>query len=379
MVGLTVSPDSSFLDASAGAPASGATAAAAAPKQLHVCTPLVPAPDAVAKALGVSKVLYKLDNLQPSGSFKIRGIGRMLTNALAAATTRSSTVGPRPTPEAVSSSGGNAGLATAHVAQSLGIPCRVFTPSSTPASTVARLRSFGATVVVSGAIWDEANAEALAYCEAQRLAGFPTVMVHPFDHPDLWAGHASLSTEIFDQAQTLLGPNERVDAIVCAVGGGGMLTGILEGLRDMPHQPAVVAVETNGAASFSAAIKAGQPTNIPSITSIAKSLGMSKVADAVMAARAAYGAGKVVDITVNDREAVKAVISFLDQERYLVEPACGAALAAVYEPGLIAERLRELGGEVELTRDASVVVVVVCGGSNVTFDAITKWKNEFDL
>ncbi|KAI9366852.1 L-serine dehydratase/L-threonine deaminase-like protein [Zopfochytrium polystomum] len=318
---------------------------------LHVQTPLVAAPDHVAQSLGVSKVLYKLDNLQPSGSFKIRGIGYMLAKAAAAAAATVSTSEAAASQterlEAVSSSGGNAGLATAWVARTLGLACRVFTPSTTPDKTIQRLQAFGASVVVVGKVWDEAHAAANAHCKEREAAGMPTVLVHPFDHPDLWTGHSSVVHETIEQAKALMGPNERLDAFVCSVGGGGLLC-----------------VETEGAASFAAAVKSNKPVSIGAITSIAKSLGALTVTEATLSLRHQYGEDRVVSAIVSDADAVMA-------------PACGAAIAAVLQ-GSAADAIRA-AGSLKLSRESSVVVVEVCGGSNVSVKAFDQWRKDFGL
>uniref|UniRef100_A0A8C2TV23 L-serine deaminase n=1 Tax=Coturnix japonica TaxID=93934 RepID=A0A8C2TV23_COTJA len=257
--------------------------------------------------------------------------------------------------------GGNAGMATAYAARKLGLPATVVVPSSTSPSTVSRLKELGATVEVYGKVWDEANQRALELVQNEDWAS-----IHPFDDPLLWQGHASLVLELKDTLDT------KPDAIVLAVGGGGLLAGVVAGLQqvgwlDVP----IIAAETWGAHSFHAALKAGHLITLPDITSVAKCLGAKTVS-----ARALQCAQEiqVISEVVEDAEAVHAVERFLDDERMLVQPACGAALALFYS-----KRLQQLQREGRLRTPLGRVVVVVCGGSSMTAALLRDLKNQLGL
>ncbi|KAI8853263.1 tryptophan synthase beta subunit-like PLP-dependent enzyme [Chytridium lagenaria] len=312
---------------------------------MHIVSPLIKAPQELADALNIKALYFKLDNLQPSGSFKIRGMSHLIRETLQ--------LNPNLC-TIVSSSGGNAGMAAALASKNMGIPCRVFVPSTTSDLVKQRLKALGASVVVSGSVWNEANASAMEYVEQvnQEKSAGSAKLVHPFDDSILWEGHASLAREILQQIEAH--ENALPDAIICSVGGGGLLAGILTGLIHLPEadRPHLVGVETEGAASFAAALKEGgeKPVKIAAITSIAKSLVLWKVRSSL----------------VTDRHALNAVIRFADDERMLVEPACGAAVALGYDQGLLKSALPELGSD-------SIVVVVVCGGSGVTLESIKDW------
>ena len=293
---------------------------------MHVVTPLVRSTP-LSAALG-AEVWLKLEALQPSGSFKLRGVGRACRRAR-----------ERGARAVVSSSGGNAGLAAAVAGRALGLPVTVVVPATTSPRMRGLLAAEGAAVRVEGAVWDEAHAAAVALAAASGA-----FLVHPFEGEDLWEGHATLVAEAAVQ-----GP--RPDAVVCAVGGGGLLGGVLRGLAaagwaDVP----VVAAETEGAASFAAAWAAGEVVTLPAITSIATSLGARRVSEAVFAAARRR---EVRPAVVSDAEALDACARFADAHRLLVEPACGAALAPV------------LAGHPALA-GARTVWVVVCGGAGVT-------------
>ena len=150
----------------------------------------------------------------------------------------------------------------------------------------------------------------------------------PFEHPTIWEGHASMIDEIKEQMKGAV-----PDAICVSVGGGGLLCGVLIGLRRNGWENVhVVATETRGADSFATAMRAGKPVSLPGgITSIAKSLGATTVSANAVAMSLEHPGG-VTPVVVPDAAAVRACCLFADDHRCLVEPACGAALAgAAYD------------------------------------------------
>ncbi|NXX51114.1 SDSL protein, partial [Tricholaema leucomelas] len=317
-------------------------------KPFHVISPVLESLP-LSKAAG-TRVYMKLENVQPTGSFKIRGIGHLCQEAVKQGCRRF-----------VCSSGGNAGLAAAYSAKKLGLPITVVVPSSTGSTTVRRLQELGAEVEVSGKVWDDANKRAL---ELAQNEGW--VIVPPFDHPLVWQGHASLVQELKESLDT------KPDAIVLAVGGGGLLAGVVAGLQQVGWQDVpIICAETWGAHSFHLALEAGHLVSLPDITSVAKCLGAKTVA-----ARALECAQEcqVISQVVEDREAVRAVEQFLDDERMLVQPACGAALALLYTG-----RLQRLQAEGRLPTLLSSVVVVVCGGSSIQLGQLRALKSQLGL
>ncbi|WP_420995759.1 serine/threonine dehydratase family protein [Cupriavidus sp. 30B13] len=300
---------------------------------LHIETPLL-ASFPLSQAAGRS-VWLKLEALQPSGSFKLRGIG--------AACEEYARRGKR---RFVSSSGGNAGIAVAYAGRCLSIPVTVVVPESTTERAKDLIRQQGAEVIVHGASWNEANALALS------MIGAAEAFLHPFDDPLLWSGHATLVDEI---ARTAFRP----DAVVLSVGGGGLMSGVVEGLRrnqwgDVP----VIAAETRGAASLAQSMHAGRRITLEAITSIATSLGAKQVCEQAYALTQRHPVRSAV---VSDRAALAACERFLDDHRILVEPACGASLTLAYE------RAAELEG-------FDNVLVVVCGGVTATIDNLRAWS-----
>ncbi|WP_395827088.1 pyridoxal-phosphate dependent enzyme [Collimonas sp.] len=310
---------------------------------LHIHTALLQHPQ-----LSVAfdkQVLLKMENTQPSGSFKLRGIGLLCQRAVAGGASH-----------LVCPSGGNAGFAAAVAGAALGTQTTIVVPHTTSAEVCQRIRDIGAGVIVHGALWDEANQHAL------RLSEQPgSIYIPPFDHPDIWDGNATMIDEAVLQARQL---GQDFDVVICSVGGGGLMNGVLRGLHrnGLAHIP-LIAVETAGAASLSAAVSAGKPVTLPVLNTIANSLAAKRVSAQSFAWTRQH---KVHNVTVSDSQAVSACLAFADQMRILVEPACGAALAVAYQqlPELLPYR-RPL--------------IVVCGGIGVSLAALAGWKERFSL
>jgi L-serine/L-threonine ammonia-lyase len=280
-----------------------------------------------------------MEALQPSGSFKLRGIGLACQHYLSKGAKR-----------LLSSSGGNAGIAVAYSGRKLGLPVTVVVPETTTKRAIAAIRQEKAEVIIKGATWQEAHHYSLG------LIGPESVLVHPFDDPLLWTGHATIIDEIKKS-------NLQPDAVVLSVGGGGLLCGIIEGLyrNNMPEVP-ILAVETEGADSLSASIKAGQHIEIDNITSIATSLGAKKVA------KAAYDwcyTHEIISHVVSDAEAIESCLKFANDHRILVEPACGASLAVLFNP-------------VDFLKDRNCILTIVCGGAGVSISQLEAWKQKLD-
>lgn len=304
---------------------------------LHIQTPLLRTA-ADYSASGVPLWL-KLDALQPSGSFKLRGVGLLCQHEVA-----------KGAKEIFCASGGNAGIAAAVAGKALGVPVTIVVPETTSNEVRARISATGAQVLVYGVVFDEANAYAVSLA-AERKAAY----VHPYDHPLLWAGHATLIDEVVQAGAVF-------DCVVTSVGGGGLLAGIVEGLRrnglaDIP----VVAVETEGAASLHAAMAAGERVTLPAITSIATSLGARQVAQHVFDL---VGQHSIESVTVSDAQAVAACLKFGDSHRILVEPACGAALAVADAHAGLLSRFK-------------APLIEVCGGIGVSLAMLEAWRARF--
>ena len=302
-------------------------------KPLHTVTPIWDS-DPLSAALG-TRVRLKMEALQPVGSFKIRGIGHACQESCEAGAAH-----------LVSSSGGNAGYAAAYAARRLGVEATIVVPETTSERSRKAICGEGAQVIEHGPSWDEAHIYGQAFAKRRDAA-----YIHPFDDARVWAGHATLVEEVAETGW-------RPGAVVVSVGGAGLLCGILEGLHrvgwtDVP----VVTTETGGAESFAASVSAGRLVTLDRISSIAVTLGARTVAPKALDWSRRH---PIVPCVVSDRDALDACRRFADDHRVLVELACGAALAAVYNQ---AEPLTGL-------RD---VLVIVCGGAGVSFDLLDEW------
>jgi L-serine/L-threonine ammonia-lyase len=303
---------------------------------LHIHTPLLQSRPL--SLLTGKTVWLKMEALQPVGSFKIRGIGAVCETYARQGKTRF-----------VSSSGGNAGIAAAYAGRQLNIPVTVVVPETTTARAKALIEQEGAEVIVHGASWMEANAL------AQSLLDDSSAFIHPFDNAEMWAGHGSLIDEAVEA-------DIGFDSVIVAVGGGGLLSGVIAGLqRNGLGQLPVLAVETHGADSLAQSVAAGKRIELPAITSIATSLGAKAVCENAFAVTQQHN---VRCATVTDAQALAACEQLLHDHRVLVEPACGAALATLYssDAALLCEFQRPL--------------VVVCGGATATLEQIQAWRKQ---
>ena len=294
---------------------------------LHVETPLLES--IPLSRLSGKRVFLKMEALQPAGSFKIRGIGKLCEEA--------AKKGSR---HFYSPSGGNAGYAASWAGRALGVKTTVIVPETTSEEAKDAIKALGGEVVVHGKSWQESNELALSLAEKEKDSTY----VHAFEDPVMWDGHGTLVDEACRQ-----GP--KPDAIVLSVGGGGLLAGTVQGMdRNGWGDVKVVAAETKGADSFAEAEKAGRIVELPAITSVASSLGARSVTPKALELSASH---KISSYVMSDKAAVDACVRFLDDHRLLVEPACGASLSVLYDG-------------TPLLDDAETVLVVVCGGIGIS-------------
>src|SRR5574341_156240 len=301
-------------------------------KPLHIETPLFES-----RALSIQagrSVWLKLEAVQPPGSFKIRGIGFACQEYARRGATRF-----------VASSGGNAGIAVAYAGRHLAIPVVVVVPETTTERAKKLIQKEGAEIIVHGASWQEANDFAIS------LVKKTDAFLHPFDDPLLWQGHATIIDEIARS-------DTKPDAIVLSVGGGGLLCGVIEGsYRNNWQNIPVIAVETEGADSFAKSVLAGPRIELPAITSLATSLGARQICER------AFNWSKqhpVQNVVVSDKVAVSACERFIVDQRIVVEPACGAALATAYEHIAEIEKFKS-------------ILIIVCGGAATSIEQLRQW------
>ncbi|GAA3433156.1 serine/threonine dehydratase [Kutzneria kofuensis] len=247
-------------------------------------------------SVGGREVVFKLEHLQLAGSFKLRGA----VNALSR--------GDRPV-RVVTASGGNHGLAVATAATLLGLPATVYVPESAPESKTRRIEAIGATLVRHGGTYAEAAKAALAAVTAQDR------YLPAYDHPDVIAGQGTMGAEIVADAP-------EVDAVLVAVGGGGLAAGTALAIGDRT----TVAVEPEGCDALHAALKAGRPVDTEVLDSVAASaLGATRVGDLPFAV---LNSPRTRSVLVSDAEILAAQELLWEEFRLAVEPAAAAPLAA---------------------------------------------------
>lgn len=251
-----------------------------------------------------ANVFMKLENLQSTGSFKVRG-----------AYNKISSLDRENLPHGVvCASAGNHAQGVAFAARALGLKATVFMPVFTPPLKVIATRSYGADVRLKGESFDEALAAAKKF---QDETG--AVFVHPFDDPLIIAGQGTIGLELF---QSL----ESIQDVVVPIGGGGMISGIAIALKKTNPDIRIIGVEPEGAASMSNALKKGKPEKLAHMSTIAD--GIAVKTPGVITFEAVK---KFVDeiVLVSDEEIAHAAYLLLQRAKILAEPSGVASMAAV--------------------------------------------------
>jgi threonine dehydratase len=272
-----------------------------------------------------ARIFCKLDNQQRTGSFKERGA----RNALLRLPARQKKLG------VIAASAGNHALGLAYHGRLLGVPVTVVMPDYAPLIKVSTCRRLGARVIIAGRDFAEARARANELVDGEGLA-----YIHGFDHPDIIAGQGTLALEILAQVRD-------ADAIVCPIGGAGLIAGIAVAAKALRPRLRIIGVESVATASFTAALKAGRPVTIPRRATLADGLAVLRVGDNAFAL-ARSRVDKVV--RVPESWIALAILRMVELEKTVVEGAAAAPLAA-----LMAGLLPELRGR--------KVVLTVCGGN----------------
>ncbi len=268
---------------------------------------------------------FKLELLQHSGSFKARGaFANLLTREVPAA-------------GVVAASGGNHGAAVAYAASKLGVPARIFVPTVCSPAKIARIRSYGAELVVQG----DRYADALA--AAEQWAGSSGAMkIHAYDEPGALLGQGSVGLEWQQQAPDL-------DTVLVAVGGGGLIGGIALWFENSVR---IVAVEPEAAPTLTRALEAGSPVDAPAGGIAADSLAPRRVGE-LMFPLAQKHVERVV--LVADDAIHRAQEALWETLRIVAEPGGAAAFAALLSGNYVPEAGERVG-------------VLVCGGNTSAVD-----------
>ncbi len=286
---------------------------------------LSPAPhsDALSQMTG-QQVFLKLDNLQRTGAFKERGaLNKILT--LNDEEKRRGVI---------AASAGNHAQAVAFHATERGIRSRIVMPLMTPLVKVSSTANFGAEVVLHGANYDEAYAEALRLGEADGMT-----FLHPFDDDAVIAGQGTIGLELLDQIAEL-------EAVVVPIGGGGLIGGVACAIKESNPRVRVIGVQTERLPSMLRATEAGAPVTIPAEATIADGIAVRRAGERTLPLVQRY-----VDeiVTVDEEEIAKAILVLLEREKTLAEGAGAVALASLLQQ--------------KTSLDGQRTAVLVCGGN----------------
>jgi threonine dehydratase len=286
------------------APDASAVAAAAAAIDPHIRRTPTEKSEALSGLAG-REVYLKLENLQKTGSFKIRGA----LNALMQMDERRRANG------VVTASAGNHGQGVAFAAKLLGVPACVVLPIGVPLAKLTAIQRAGAETVLTGESYDEAHAAALEIARDRKRS-----YVHAFDDDDVIAGQGTLALELLDDAPDL-------DVLVVPVGGGGLISGVALAASGRKTRPRIIGVQAAGASAFADSFKSGKLVEHPVAT----------IADGIAVARPAVRTLSIVKryvddvLTVTDEAIARTIVVLLERTKLLAEGAGAAALAAVLE------------------------------------------------
>lgn len=279
-----------------------------------------------------ANVFLKMENLQLMGSFKERGACNRLLQL---------------TPEerrrgVIAASAGNHALGVAYHARALGVPATIVMPRTSPLVKVMDTRALGATVEQVAGGYDDAFEVATRRARDRGL-----VVIHAFDDPHVLAGQGTLGLEILEQVPT-------VEAVLTAVGGGGLVAGVATAVKATRPTVRLIGVQTEAMPAMQAALRDGHPVRIETTRTIADGIAVGLVGALPFAA-----VTRLVDevVTVDDEEIAEAILTLLEKEKTVAEGAGAAPLAALIH--------RELGL-------VGQTVVVVVGGGNIDVNVLSR-------
>lgn len=283
-----------------------------------------------------TELYLKAENLQKTGSFKVRGAANKIHSLQG-----------EPCSGVITVSSGNHGQATAYVAGISGIPAVIMVPQGTPSAKIEAARSYGAEVIVGGDLndVDEIIGRALALAGERELS-----IVHPFDDPLIIAGQGTVGLEILDDLPQL-------EAVVVPVGGGGLIAGIAAAMKLSNPSVRVYGAGPRGACSLARSFGEKEPVQLSDMP--------ETIADGIRTPICGYFTLPLVQryveeiITVTDDEIITALRLIWERCKLVVEPAAAAPLAA-----LLAQKIKLAAG---------ARTVCVLSGGNVDLDKFKNW------
>ena len=251
-----------------------------------------------------SQVYLKTEDLQNTGSFKVRGA--YIKIASLSEEERACGV--------IASSAGNHAQGVALAAKAFGVPATIVMPAGAPLSKVKATRELGANVVLHGTVYDDAYAEA---CRLQKETG--ATFIHPFDDPMVIAGQGTIGLEIMDDLPD-------VNTIVVPIGGGGLASGVAAAVKMLHPNVRVIGVQAAGAAGMKASLDAGHIVELPSAKTIADGIAVKRPGENTFELCRQY-LDQVV--TVDDDEIAQAILFLMERGKMVAEGAGAAPVAAI--------------------------------------------------
>jgi len=280
-----------------------------------------------------TRLYLKLENLQMTGSFKERGAANKLLSMPEDERQRG----------VIAASAGNHAQGVAYHAKRLGVRAVIVMPRATPLVKVSATRGFGAEVILHGSNYDE------AYAEARRIEAVEALtFIHPFDDDAVMAGQGTIGLELVEQ-------NPYLDAVIVAVGGGGLAAGVATAIKETNPRIKVYGVEPKVMPSMKMALEAGAPVTVDAAKTIADGVAVKTVGTRTFEVCQRYLDDVVL---VDEEEIAEAILLLLEREKTVAEGAGAAPLAA-----LVHQRLPQLAGK--------KVAAIICGG-NIDVNVISR-------
>ncbi len=287
-------------------------------------TSVIPSPKINPK----SEVYLKTENLQLTGSFKVRGAGFMISQLSKEEKEKG----------VIACSAGNHAQGVALAAQKYGIRSVICLPDGAPISKVEATKSYGAEVVMVKGVYDDAYNHALKLRDEMGYT-----FVHPFDNEDVIAGQGTIGLEILNSLQN-------IDAIVVPIGGGGLISGIAYAVKQLSPKTKVYGVQAEGAASMFKSIKEGKRGKLASVSTFADGIAVKEPG-----VNTYELCSKYVDdiVTVSEDETSSAILALIEQHKMIAEGAGAVAVAAVMFDKIPVEGKRVVcvvsGGNIDVT------------------------------
>ncbi|MCC0635506.1 MULTISPECIES: threonine ammonia-lyase [unclassified Clostridioides] len=279
-----------------------------------------------------ANVFYKCENLQKTGSFKLRGA----CNKIASLTDEEKASG------VIASSAGNHAQGVALGAKMTGIKSTIVMPATAPLAKVSATKGYGAEVVLNGAVYDDAYAKAV---EIQKETG--ATFLHPFNDKYVIAGQGTISLEIFEQL------NNKVDTILCPVGGGGIISGVAVAAKALNPNVKIVGVQTANIPSMKESIKNGKVTTAFNDSTIADGIAVKTPGDLTFEI-----INELVDeiVVVEEIEIAESILFMMESQKIVSEGAGAVCTAAI------------LSGKYAPAKDENVVCII--SGGNIDINTL---------